>query len=130
LARSLGCPQVSEVRRTCEWPASLEPTAADGADGGGPGERAAAGPGGLRDPGVGHVEVGLPVLAGPRQLPAAGDHRAVGAEGPGEALRERRALSLQRPLAGAKTHLVDATDPAVVGVELDVGSVRRVAADD
>jgi hypothetical protein len=43
---------------------------------------------------------------------------------------ERVAFAPELPLAVADAHLIDTADAAIVGVELEVGPVRRVAADD
>src|ERR671915_1350663 len=79
---------------------------------------------------VGEVKVGLPRAAVRRLLPATSDRVAVIADRRGEALRERCALAPELPLPVSDAHLVDAAYAAVVGVELEVGPVRGVAAHD
>src|SRR5829696_9779472 len=84
----------------------------------------------LPDLAVGEVKVGLPRAAVRRLLPAAYDRVAVIADRRGEALRKRCALAPELPPPVSDAHLVDAADAALVGVELEVGPVRGVAAHD
>src|SRR6266550_2107777 len=65
-----------------------------------------------------------------RDVPPTGDRVSVVAEGCREALGEGLALPPELPLAVADAHLVDAADAALVGVELEVRSVSRIASDD
>src|SRR5215211_6460544 len=78
---------------------------------------------------VDQIEVGLPAVS-LVVLPATLDFVAVLADGRDETLVERLALAPQFPLAVADAHLVDAADVPVVGVELVVAAVGRVAAVD
>src|SRR3712207_6467548 len=84
----------------------------------------------LPDPAVGEVEIGLPPAPVRRLLPAARDRVTVVADRRREALRERYALATELPPPVPDAHLVDAADAALVGVELEVGPVRGVAAHD
>src|SRR5215216_5123401 len=84
----------------------------------------------LPDLAVGKVKVGLPRVPVRRLLPAAGDRVAVIADRRSEALRERLALAPESPLPVFDAHLVDTADTALVGVELEVGTVRGVASHD
>src|SRR5436190_18887640 len=79
---------------------------------------------------VDQIEVGLEVHAVLRLLPAAGDRVATVLEPAGEALGKGFALAPEPPFAIADAHLVDAADAPVVGIELVVGPVRRVASHD
>src|ERR1700722_15105197 len=79
---------------------------------------------------IGEMEIDREVEAVLGLLPAADDRVAVSADGADESLRERMALSLERPLVAVKTHLVDAADSAVVGVELHERLIGAVASDD
>src|SRR5918993_2612933 len=84
----------------------------------------------LPDLTVGKVKVGLPGVPVRRLLPAAHDGLAVIADRRTEALRERFALAPELPPPVCDAHLVDAADAALVGVELEVGSVGCVASHD
>jgi len=79
---------------------------------------------------VGQVEVGRVVGAVLGLLPAADNRPAVVVESAGEALRERLAVAPELPLAVADAHLVHATNASIVGVELVVRPVGRVASND
>jgi hypothetical protein len=79
--------------------------------------------------GVNEIEVGAVVGAVFGDLPASGDRVPVVAEGRCEALGERLALPPELPLAVADA-LVDAANAALVGVQLEVRPVGRVASDD
>src|SRR5262245_47875306 len=76
------------------------------------------------------VEVGRVVSAAFGDLPASGDGVAIVAEGRGAALGERLALPPELPLAVVDTHLVDPADAALVGVQLEVPAIGRIASDD
>src|SRR5262245_55664392 len=81
----------------------------------------------LLDLGVDQVEVGLPAVA-LVELPAPLDPVPVLRDPGCEALGEGLAVAPELPLAVADAHLVDAADIPIVGVELVVGAVGRVAA--
>src|SRR5262249_21735478 len=78
---------------------------------------------------VGEFEVGRVVRAVLGDLPAPGNPPAAVLEPPGETLRERLALAPEPPLATTDAHLVDPADAAIVGIELVVGPVGCIAAD-
>src|SRR5512132_2767886 len=76
------------------------------------------------------VEVGLEGFAVFGDLPTSGDRVLVVAEARGETLREWPTLTPKPPLSVSDAHLIDATDPPFVGVQLEVGSVGGIASDD
>ena len=82
------------------------------------------------DPKVGQVEVGGVMGAVLGLLPRTVDAPAVGPDDPGEALRKRLTLAPEPPRAIADAHLIHACHAPIIGVQLNVGSVGRIAPDD
>ena len=83
-----------------------------------------------RHPAVLQIEVDREVRAVFGLLPTARDGTGVLAKGSNEPLRKRLTIALERPLPVVDPHGVDATHPTVVAVELHVGALGSVAADD
>lgn len=63
-------------------------------------------------------------------FPAARDGTGVIANRLDEALCEWLTLALESPLIAVDLHGVDTAHPSLVGVELDIGAIGSVAADD